>query len=529
MFIGIGLPVVGMRRAAQSIEQRIAAKAFLFLDPASLSGLSDSDPIASWPDSSPNGSDAMQASSGKQPVYDTSDGPPSAYFNGSKCLTVPLDMSDGDSVTVVAAIRKEVDTAARALLELSATTSGGNNGVFGLFAPIMVGNGSYQGRSGGTVIPSATATGYTAPHVAVITLKADISSDILVLRVNGVEAATASGDQGSGNYGNYTLNIGARNDGASLGFVGNLYGLIIHKGIADDRTLALYENWARSKAGIPTNDLVAWGDSFMTRNNGGGTYPQQIADALGVSVANFGIGGQTSAQITARQGAIQTALTVTGNSIPTSGAVSVTAITNRLLSTPATTVVTRTLTGYLNGVHGTLECVESGDGDASDAYSFTRTTTSGSTTSSPAASPFYPDVRHTQRINLIAIGRNDVGNLSDIQSRIAAIVASLGHNKYLVIGVTNASTEPSGSAGHTQVVALNNALAATYGARFVDIRTFAIEEGLAAAGITPSAQDLTDIANDVPPDSLRDDNLHPDAPWLELIAAQCVERIRTVL
>jgi hypothetical protein len=429
---------------------------------------------------------------------------------------------------VMAAAYKADDAATRVLVELSATSSGGNNGVFAIFAPVSVGAGNYAGRHGGTTIPSATAAGYSDPHTAVLTVQGDISADSLTLRVNGVQAATAANDQGTGNLGNHTLNIGSRNNAASLGFGGRLYGLFIANSVLGASNLALVEGWGNTRAGLPFDDLVAYGDSFMTRNHGAGTYPAQVAATLGVSVQNNAIGGQTSEQITARQGADPALVTVTDNSIPTSGAVDITSISTRFLSTPATTVVTREITGYLNGVHGTITCVESASGDASDAYTFTRTTASGGTTACPANTPFVPDLPYRTRVNLIQIGRNDVGNLQDIQDRIAAIVATLGHTRYLVIGVSNASTEPSGSAGHTNVTNLNAALASIYGPRFVDIREYAINEGLAAAGITPTAQDLTDIGNDVPPGSLRDDNLHPNGDWLELIAGQCVQAINAL-
>ena len=57
----------------------------------------------------------------------------------------------------------------------------------------------------------------------------DISGDRLTMRVDGVEAAQSTGDQGTGNFnpsGAYPLFVGARN-GSTLFFSGAVYGALI--------------------------------------------------------------------------------------------------------------------------------------------------------------------------------------------------------------------------------------------------------------------------------------------------------------
>jgi lysophospholipase L1-like esterase len=109
---------------------------------------------------------------------------------------------------------------------------------------------------------------------------------------------------------------------------------------------------------------------------------------------------------------------------------------------------------------------------------------------------------------IIWAGRNNYASGSTVQSDIAAMVAALGHDRYLILSILNSSAEPSGNANYNLIVALNAALASTYGAKFVDVRDYLINDALAALGITPTAQDVIDIGNDVVPDSLRSDEIH---------------------
>jgi hypothetical protein len=85
---------------------------------------------------------------------------------------------------------------------------------------------SYSWLSKGTLISTAGANGFAAPITNVVTGLGDISGDRSTLRVNGTQVAQATGDQGTGNFGNYPLFIGRRND-TNLPFNGRDYGIIV--------------------------------------------------------------------------------------------------------------------------------------------------------------------------------------------------------------------------------------------------------------------------------------------------------------
>lgn len=114
-------------------------------------------------------------------------------------------------------------------------------------------------------------------------------------------------------------------------------------------------------------------------------------------------------------------------------------------------------------------------------------------------------------------GRNDlyvVGTNVTI-ANIDATVSSIPKRKgYLVLSVLNASGEGTGTATHSNVLAINGYLEATYGVRYLDVRAHLI------ALYNPSdPQDVIDKNNDVPPTSLRSDAIHLNTAGYSAVAS----------
>jgi hypothetical protein len=145
--------------------------------------------------------------------YDTDNFPHRCKHDGTDdFLSVPLNMSTTDKVTAwVGGLLKVSDAAAQMILEF--TTTSVNNGSFYIAANTAPGN--YGAASRGTAGVSAPTATLAAPRNDVLTMQADIGADSLTLDVNGVQAAINTADQGTGNYANDTLYIGAR-AGSSL-------------------------------------------------------------------------------------------------------------------------------------------------------------------------------------------------------------------------------------------------------------------------------------------------------------------------
>ncbi|SEC23940.1 hypothetical protein FIV41_20970 [Pseudomonas marginalis] len=262
----------------------------------------------------------------------------------------------------------------------------------------------------------------------------------------------------------------------------------------------------------PLVDLLCVGDS-LTANSSQVTWREQLAPLISArTIVNGGIGGQTSRQIAARFGAGCALLTVTGNQIPASGSVAVTALSTLPLSTPATNSGTFTLKGTLGGIQGTLTCEHSEAGDESDAYTFTRDAAGEARYSAPR-SPFVPDVPgegfYTQ---IIWMGRNNLDNVEQIKSDIRAMVGvqKTAEKRYLIITpplggnpTPGASTgEGVGTSTYNNCVALEDWATTEYGDRVIKIREWLMQFN------NGSADDLDDVAKGVVPRSLRLDIIH---------------------
>jgi hypothetical protein len=131
-----------------------------------------------------------------------------------------------DRMSVFAGVRKLSDAATAIVVEL-ATAPSTNPGAFYLAAPRNASTANYAFSSSGTVEANPTSpASYAAPITNVMSGLGDISADSAILRLNGVQAAQITTDQGTGNYGNYPLYIGSRG-GTTLPFTGRLHSLIV--------------------------------------------------------------------------------------------------------------------------------------------------------------------------------------------------------------------------------------------------------------------------------------------------------------
>lgn len=282
--------------------------------------------------------------------------------------------------------------------------------------------------------------------------------------------------------------IGARNvNGTPFSATSDLYQAgMIGGSLTDDQIASIYNADLEY-----TTDGVGWGDSLMALGSSSNLMAQ--LGALFSPVRTFndqGIGGQTSTQIAARSGAQPITVTVSGNQIPTSGGVSVTAKNINPLTNSGT--FTGNLIGTLAGVHGNMTT------DGSGNWTFTRFTT-GTATSCPVGTQFVPDlsVAFRSKLSFIWIGRNGADAGFAVLTDIAAMTSFVAAN-YIVLTILNAAYEPSGSAGYITIASENASIASTYGARCYDARAAVV-----AAYSPGNAIDVLNHADDIPPYTLR--------------------------
>ena len=183
------------------------------------------------------------ADPGKFPAYLKFDGIDDGLQTGN------IDFTSTDKMTVWAGVTKLSDAATGTVVELSASKNA-NNGVFALFAPLTSGALDISWYSKGTNERVAGSTSESAPVTRVITGIGDISGDISRIRVNGAVVQTETAYQGTGNYGNYPLYIGAR-AGTSLFFNGRLYSLIVRGAQSSLSEIEATEAYIKQKMRMP--------------------------------------------------------------------------------------------------------------------------------------------------------------------------------------------------------------------------------------------------------------------------------------
>lgn len=251
--------------------------------------------------------------------------------------------------------------------------------------------------------------------------------------------------------------------------------------------------------------VVGWGDSLTwayTKIDGvtqeaDPTWLGTLGEELGLPTKNLGVPGQGSAEIAVRQGGLKPLVTLRGDQIPrgSTEAIAITAISPNDGWSQARKGKDRTykMHGALAGVDGTLVHINK---QGVPSFAFVPDHAASSAVPVPANSAFSGDDGTDLRtcMQIIWAGTNNLGNPAAIIRDIASMVEWMPHPKrYLVIG-----TIPN----------IRDELSNTYGSRFVDLRSWLVADGLAAASLSPSPKDTKAIAVGKVPPSLMVDGTH---------------------
>ena len=164
--------------------------------------------------------------------------------------TAAINFTGTDKMSVFAGVRKNVDSPVGMIAELSTNASlAGAVGSFFFVAGTDAG-GVYSSLSRGSAAAAAGQTTYTtagaAPDAAVLTVTHDIAGDLSTIRRNGATGTNGTADKGTGNFGNYPLFIGRRNN-ATLPFNGKDYGIIVVGKAASAGEITDTETWLAAK------------------------------------------------------------------------------------------------------------------------------------------------------------------------------------------------------------------------------------------------------------------------------------------
>jgi hypothetical protein len=183
--------------------------------------------------------------------YDSTGFPIYIKPNGSNqfMVTNSINFSSTDKMTVWQGVRKLSDATLAILAEISIDANpAANPGSWFIAAPRRnPGPGDYAFRTSGTASAEPnTGNLFAAPITNVLTAIGNISGDVATLRINGVQAATSSADQGTGNYGTYPAYFYMR-AGTTLPFNGNDYGSIARGAASTAAQIANGEAYINSK------------------------------------------------------------------------------------------------------------------------------------------------------------------------------------------------------------------------------------------------------------------------------------------
>lgn len=167
------------------------------------------------------------------------------WYNGTSHFMETGTITPGtDKAQVFTGVRKLRNDIQEAVVELN------NFAERGLSVQTLATFAPWRFGSRGDAAPSladATSNTFPSPVSSIITGLGDISGDSAILRVDGVEIAESTAEQGLGNYANSVLRFGAR-AGISLFFNGYEDTSIVRFGPnLDDTTISKVESYVASK------------------------------------------------------------------------------------------------------------------------------------------------------------------------------------------------------------------------------------------------------------------------------------------
>jgi hypothetical protein len=175
--------------------------------------------------------------------YDTVGFPHYLAFDGidDSMQTANVDFTSTDKVNVFAGVMHgSVDVNVKIIFELSSDVSSNNGSLIFYSRDIFVFGSKGTQRWDANSNPVAAYAKDTLIGVS------DIYGDVVKLKVDNGNYVINTGNQGTGNYGNYPLYIGSR-AGNSLRFNGRLYSLIIRGALSSDSQIASVEKYVNSK------------------------------------------------------------------------------------------------------------------------------------------------------------------------------------------------------------------------------------------------------------------------------------------
>lgn len=265
---------------------------------------------------------------------------------------------------------------------------------------------------------------------------------------------------------------------------------------------------------LPSPDILLLGDSMTNW-----TIASKVASILGRNVSILQKGGHDAYSLAVIMGVIPLTVTISGNEIPASGGVAVTAKSTNILSSGGSYTGTANVT--IQGVSGVLST------DSGGAWTFTRDTDGTAVSVSEGETAVLnPDVgtsfipatnAYIDRTVVIRLGRNGTRTTrTDRVNRTLEPLRKIAEKftplcrRLVFITVYNqtSANEPEGSNGYDLIMTLNEELKREFGPYVLDMREAAVKNAIYDIGDTPTQSDLDDMAVDCIPTRYFNDATH---------------------
>lgn len=265
--------------------------------------------------------------------------------------------------------------------------------------------------------------------------------------------------------------------------------------------------------------LICWGDSLTAGAGGSGvTYPAVCASEFdGISVLNCGVGGENCETIAARQGG--------NNVVIPAGAINGTYQT--LTDIMGNTISPLLQAGGSNSGNALIINGETCTLTYSSGTGYTISGYTGGSTTIPtiarfAGSDFKGDI---VTIWIGTNGGNFPGDSTNVDMRIHwinSMIKHIGHDRYVVLGLS------VGEETSDFYIGEENKMKQAFGNKYLPTRKYLIESGLTINGLTPTAQDTTDIADGKVPTSLKSDSVHLNGYGYTAVGKLLAMKIRSL-
>ncbi len=230
----------------------------MWLDATALSGLSDGDPVATWPDKSGHGNNATQATPANRPSLETLsfNGRKSVYFDSanSEYMLLPTDIiRDVPGCSVFIAFRQgsSLPSAEKLLYIAPSSTQSAFLQVAKLGSPYYLYSSATRVTTDAATIVS-TGTDLSADASYILSAVADYSNALLSTYVNGTGTGSDS-LQSSGNTEDIALNapmMGIMRDGVSDPLLGYIGEIMLYKRTLTAIEISLVHNYLKNRWGV---------------------------------------------------------------------------------------------------------------------------------------------------------------------------------------------------------------------------------------------------------------------------------------